>query len=95
MSQAKLIAEPWDVGQMDSYDLGRFPTLWREWNGRYRDSMRDFWRSRRGGLGEFATRLVGSSDLYGMAGAIDRLGQPGHRARRLHAQGPGVLRRQA
>ena len=66
MSQAKLIAEPWDVGQMDSYDLGRFPTLWREWNGRYRDSMRDFWRSQQaGGLGEFATRFAGSSDLYG------------------------------
>ena len=66
VSQAKLIAEPWDVGQMDSYDLGRFPMLWREWNGRYRDSMRDFWRSQQaGGLGEFATRFAGSSDLYG------------------------------
>ena len=65
VSQAKLIAEPWDVGQMDSYDLGEFPALWREWNGRYRDSMRDFWRSRHVGLGEFATRFAGSSDLYG------------------------------
>jgi len=66
VSQAKLIAEPWDVGQMDSYDLGRFPTLWREWNGKYRDTMRDFWRSQKtGGLGEFATRFAGSSDLYG------------------------------
>jgi isoamylase len=66
VSQAKLIAEPWDVGQMDSYDLGRFPVLWHEWNGRYRDSMRDFWRSQKtGGLGEFATRFAGSSDLYG------------------------------
>jgi glycogen operon protein len=66
VSQAKLIAEPWDVGQMDSYDLGRFPAPWREWNGKYRDSMRDFWRSqRRGALGEFATRFAGSSDLYG------------------------------
>jgi isoamylase len=66
VSQAKLIAEPWDVGQMDSYDLGRFPTLWHEWNGKYRDSMRDFWRSQRiGGLGEFARRFAGSSDLYG------------------------------
>jgi isoamylase len=66
VSQAKLIAEPWDVGQMDSYDLGRFPLLWHEWNGRYRDSMRDFWRSQRtGGIGEFATRFSGSSDLYG------------------------------
>ena len=66
VSQAKLIAEPWDVGQMDSYDLGRFPALWREWNGKYRDSMRDFWRSQRSGaLGEFATRFAGSSDLFG------------------------------
>ena len=48
VSRAKLIAEPWDVGQTDSYDLGRFPPLWSEWNGRYRDSMRDFWRSHDG-----------------------------------------------
>ena len=65
VSQAKLIAEPWDVGQLDSYDLGRFPPLWSEWNGKYRDSMRDFWRSRPVGLGEFASRFAGSSDLYG------------------------------
>jgi len=63
--RAKLIAEPWDVGQADSYDLGRFPAQWREWNGRYRDSMRDFWRSRDVGVAEFATRFSGSSDLYG------------------------------
>jgi isoamylase len=67
VSQAKLIAEPWDVGQMDSYDLGRFPPLWSEWNGKYRDTMRDFWRSHPVGLGEFATRFCGSSDLYGVA----------------------------
>jgi isoamylase len=66
VSQAKLVAEPWDVGQLDSYDLGRFPTQWHEWNGRYRDTMRDFWRSHKiGGLGQFATRFAGSSDLYG------------------------------
>jgi isoamylase len=66
VSQAKLVAEPWDVGQLDSYDLGRFPVLWREWNGKYRDTMRDFWRSQKiGGLGEFATRFAGSADLYG------------------------------
>jgi isoamylase len=65
VSRAKLIAEPWDVGQADSYDLGRFPAQWREWNGRYRDSMRDFWRSRDVGVAEFATRFSGSSDLYG------------------------------
>jgi isoamylase len=70
VSQVKLIAEPWDVGQADSYDLGRFPPLWREWNGRYRDSMRDFWRSHPVGLREFATRFCGSADLY--AGARRR-----------------------
>jgi glycogen operon protein len=67
VSQAKLIAEPWDVGQADSYDLGRFPGQWREWNGRYRDCMRDFWRGRDVGVAEFATRFSGSSDLYGGA----------------------------
>jgi glycogen operon protein len=64
VSRVKLIAEPWDVGQADSYDLGDFPPLWREWNGQYRDTMRDFWRSRSGLLGEFANRLTGSADLY-------------------------------
>jgi glycogen operon protein len=64
VSQAKLVAEPWDVGQMDSYDVGRFPPLWREWNGKYRDTMRDFWRSHQLGIGEFATRFCGSADLY-------------------------------
>jgi glycogen operon protein len=67
VSRAKLIAEPWDVGQMDSYDLGGFPPLWREWNGRYRDTMRDFWRSHPIGLGEFASRFCGSADLYSRA----------------------------
>ena len=65
MSRAKLIAEPWDVGQPDSYDVGRFPPGWSEWNGRYRDTMRDFWRRQGGLVGEFATRFSGSSDLYG------------------------------
>jgi isoamylase len=67
VSRAKLIAEPWDVGQLDSYELGGFPPGWREWNGRYRDSMRDFWRSHPVGLGEFASRFCGSSDIYGRA----------------------------
>ena len=66
--QAKLVAEPWDVGQMDSYDLGRFPPLWREWNGKYRDTMRQFWRSHPVGIGEFANRFAGSADLYATAG---------------------------
>jgi isoamylase len=65
VSSAKLIAEPWDVGQMDSYDLGGFPPLWREWNGRYRDYMRDFWRGQTADIGQFATRFSGSCDLYG------------------------------
>jgi isoamylase len=64
VSKAKLIAEPWDVGQMDSYDIGRLPPLWREWNSRYRDTMRDFWRSHPLGVGEFAERLCGSLDLH-------------------------------
>jgi glycogen operon protein len=61
----KLIAEPWDVGQADSYDLGRFPALWSEWNGRYRDTVRDFWRGTEGLLPDLATRLTGSVDLFG------------------------------
>ncbi len=64
VSGVKLVAEPWDVGQADSYDLGGFPPLWREWNGRYRDTMRDFWRSRPGLIGDFADRLTGSADIY-------------------------------
>jgi isoamylase len=67
-SAAKMVAEPWDVGQMDSYDLGRFPPLWREWNGKYRDTMRDFWRSHPVGIGEFADRFTGSADLYATVG---------------------------
>jgi isoamylase len=67
VSPAKLIAEPWDVGQMDSYDLGRFPAGWREWNGKYRDTVRDFWRSHPVGMREFAARMTGSSDMYGRA----------------------------
>jgi isoamylase len=72
VSQAKLIAEPWDVGQTDSYDVGRFPPLWREWNGKYRDTMRDFWRSQQIGLSEFATRFCGSADLYGGNNGLGR-----------------------
>jgi len=68
VSGAKLIAEPWDVGRSDSYEVGRFPPLWREWNGRYRDTVRDFWRSHDGLLGDFATRFTGSADMYGGAG---------------------------
>ena len=62
LSQVKLIAEPWDVGP-GGYQVGNFPVLWSEWNGIYRDTMRDFWRGQADG-GEFARRLTGSSDLY-------------------------------
>jgi glycogen operon protein len=63
VSQVKLIAEPWDVGQ-GGYQVGQFPPLWSEWNGKYRDTVRDFWRGKPATLGEFASRLTGSSDLY-------------------------------
>jgi isoamylase len=63
ISQVKLIAEPWDVGP-GGYQVGNFPPLWTEWNGRYRDTVRDFWRGEPGTLGEFASRISGSSDLY-------------------------------
>jgi isoamylase len=63
ISQVKLIAEPWDVGP-GGYQVGNFPPLWSEWNGKYRDTVRDFWRGEPGTLGEFAARLTGSSDLY-------------------------------
>jgi isoamylase len=63
VSQVKLIAEPWDVGE-GGYQVGKFPPLWSEWNGKYRDTVRDFWRGAPGTLPEFASRLTGSSDLY-------------------------------
>jgi glycogen operon protein len=63
ISQAKLIAEPWDVGE-GGYQVGNFPPLWAEWNGKYRDCVRDFWRGEEQGLAEVAYRLTGSSDLY-------------------------------
>jgi isoamylase len=63
VSQVKLIAEPWDVGE-GGYQVGNFPPLWTEWNGKYRDTVRDFWRGEGGTIGEFASRLTGSSDLY-------------------------------
>src|SRR5262249_22468505 len=63
VSQVKLIAEPWDVGD-GGYQIGNFPPLWTEWNGKYRDGIRDFWRGQPATLTEFATRLTGSSDLY-------------------------------
>jgi isoamylase len=67
VSQVKLIAEPWDVGE-GGYQVGNFPPLWTEWNGKYRDTVRDFWRGDGGALGEFASRFTGSSDLYEHSG---------------------------
>ena len=63
VSQAKLIAEPWDVGD-GGYQVGNFPPLWTEWNGKYRDAVRDLWRGAPAALPEFAARLTGSADLY-------------------------------
>ncbi|WP_033294316.1 glycogen debranching protein GlgX [Amycolatopsis jejuensis] len=63
VSQVKLIAEPWDVGP-GGYQVGNFPPVWTEWNGQYRDTVRDFWRGEPSTLGEFASRITGSSDLY-------------------------------
>jgi glycogen operon protein len=63
LAGVKLIAEPWDVGE-GGYQVGNFPVLWSEWNGKYRDTLRDFWRGEESGLGEFAYRFTGSPDLY-------------------------------
>jgi glycogen operon protein len=67
LSQVKLIAEPWDVGP-GGYQVGSFPWLWTEWNGKYRDAVRRFWRGDSGVAGEFTTRIAGSSDLYELSG---------------------------
>jgi len=67
VSQVKLIAEPWDVGD-GGYQVGNFPALWTEWNGKYRDTVRDFWRGEDATIGEFASRITGSSDLYQHSG---------------------------
>ncbi len=67
LSQVKLIAEPWDVGE-GGYQVGNFPVLWAEWNGKYRDTMRSFWKGDEGRIGEMAYRLTGSPDLYQHSG---------------------------
>lgn len=69
LSQVKLIAEPWDVGP-GGYQVGNFPVGWTEWNGKYRDCVRKFWKGDGGTVNEFATRLVGSSDLYAWSGRL-------------------------
>ncbi|MDE5070115.1 MAG: glycogen debranching protein GlgX, partial [Trichodesmium sp. St4_bin8_1] len=69
ISNVKLIAEPWDVGE-GGYQVGNFPLLWSEWNGKYRDAVRDFWRGEKETLAEFAYRFTGSSDLYASNGRL-------------------------
>jgi glycogen operon protein len=69
IAQSKLIAEPWDVGA-GGYQVGEFPPLWTEWNGRYRDTVRTFWQHGDGGVRDLAYRLTGSSDLYGDDGRL-------------------------
>src|SRR5438067_11939190 len=63
VSQVKLIAEPWDVGE-GGYQVGNFPPLWSEWNGNYRDVARDFWRGDTAGIAESASRITASTELY-------------------------------
>ena len=67
ISQVKLIAEPWDIGE-GGYQVGNFPPVWSEWNGKYRDTLRAFWKGDPGRVSELATRLAGSSDLYEHSG---------------------------
>ncbi len=67
VNRVKLIAEPWDLGE-GGYQVGNFPILWSEWNGKYRDGVRDYWRGSDWTLADFASRFTGSSDLYGFAG---------------------------
>src|SRR5581483_10957398 len=69
VSQVKLIAEPWDLGE-GGHQVGNFPPLWSEWNGKYRDTVRDYWRGEDQTLAEFAYRLTGSSDLYQTSGRL-------------------------
>ena len=69
ISQVKLIAEPWDIGD-GGYQVGEFPPLWTEWNGKYRDTVSDFWAHGAGGVRDLAYRLTGSSDLYGDDGRL-------------------------
>ena len=94
INQVKLIAEPWDVGE-GGYQVGRFPVLWSEWNGIYRDTMRDYWRETNSTLGQFASRLTGSSDLYENTGRKPRQRQLHHGPRRIHSARSGDVRAEA
>ena len=95
ISQVKLIAEPWDVGE-GGYQVGNFPVLWAEWNGKYRDAVRSFWKGDEGKIGELAYRLTGSPDLYQHERAAPVCEhQFRHRARRIHPERSRQLQRQA
>ena len=95
LSQVKLIAEPWDLGE-GGYQVGNFPVLWTEWNGKYRDSVRRFWRGDGGTVSELATRLAGQQrPVRAQRAAAVREHQLRHGARRLHAARSRQLQRQA
>ena len=95
LSQLKLIAEPWDLGE-GGYQVGNFPVLWTEWNGRFRDTVRRFWRGDARSIGDLGYRLTGSSDVFAGDGAPPaREHQLRHRARRLHAARSRQLREEA
>jgi glycogen debranching enzyme GlgX len=94
ISQVKLIAEPWDLGE-GGYQVGNFPNHWAEWNGVYRDTVRAFWKGDEGQAGNMGHRLTGSLARDGEKKAAVRLDQLRDRARRLHAARPRLLQRQA
>ena len=95
ISQVKLIAEPWDLGE-GGYQVGNFPPGWTEWNDKYRDTMRSYWKGDGGIIGEFAQRLTGSSDLYERERPqASREHQLHHLPRRLHAARSRELQREA
>ena len=95
LAEVKLIAEPWDVGE-GGYQVGNFPVLWAEWNGKYRDTVRRFWKGDGGQLSDFAYRLTGiERSVPARRAPAVREHQLHHRARRLHAVRPGELQRQA
>ena len=95
VSRVKLIAEPWDVGE-GGYQVGNFPPMWSEWNGKYRDSVRDYWRGEEQQLGELGFRLTGSSDLYEWGGRqTERVDQLHNCARRVHSRRPRLVQREA
>ena len=95
LSQVKLIAEPWDVGP-GGYQVGNFPVLWTEWNGKYRDCVRRFWKGDGGTTSELATRLSRQQrPLPGRRPQALRQHQLHHLPRRLHPPGPGQLQREA